>query len=255
MRIVAYDALRRFVTRLLIDDLSPEAIAGRLVRRERLPSASGDTIRRFIKSPYGRRIEAHRLRTHRRRRRHPCRVKLAGRTFITKRPLYIGARRRVGDCEADFVVSGKSGRGILLVVVDRRTRHAFLEVIRTPSVAAVHAAFLRIEARFPEMKTVTTDNDILFQRHKALAHLLHVRIYFCLPHHPWEKGSVEWTNKVIRRDIPKGSDLARYSRQRFRALEQKLNRRPLAVLGYRTPAEMLAAHRGRCRNKKRACAR
>jgi transposase, IS30 family len=252
MRIVHHDALRRFVTELLLDDLSPEAIAGRL-RREPLPYASGRTIRRFIKSPYGRRIETRRfLRRHRRHRHHPRRAKFSSRTFITERPLRIQARRRVGDAEADFIVSGKSGRGILLVLVDRRTRHAFLEVIRRPSIVAVHAAFLHIQARFPEIRTLTLDNDILFKRHEELARVLGVKIYFCLPHHPWEKGTVEWTNRAIRRDVPKGSDISKRSRQFFRALEAKLNRRPLRVLRYRTPHEALVAHRVWCaENKKR----
>lgn len=254
MRIAEHPALRRFVTMLLMDDLSPRAVAGRLTR-ESLPPVSKDTVSRFIKSPYGRRIETHRLLRRRRRHRHLPRAKLPGRTFITERPSLIQGRTRVGDAEADFIVSGKSGKGILLVLVDRRTRHAFLEAMRTPSIPAVHRAFLRIHTRFPELRTLTLDNDILFRRYEELAELLGVRIFFCLPHHPWEKGTVEWTNQVIRRDLPKGSDVSKRSRQFFRALEAKLNRRPLAVLGYRTPHETLALHRVQAGNKKRARAR
>ena len=100
---------------------------------------------------------------------------LSHRTFIDKRARNINERRRIGDVEADFVVSGKSGRGILLVVVDRKIRASFLEQIVRVTVQNVHAAFVRIRDRFPEMKTLTMDNDILFQKHEDLARLLGAR--------------------------------------------------------------------------------
>ena len=113
----------------------------------------------------------------------------------------------------------------------------------------MHVAFLKIKARFPEARTLTMDNDILFAKHEELAGLLGVKIYFCHPYHSWEKGTVENANKAIRRDIPKGSDISRYSKHFIEALERKLNRRPMQCLGYRTPQEFLGAHRRR-RNKK-----
>jgi IS30 family transposase len=156
----------------------------------------------------------------------------------------------VGDAEADFIVSGRSGKGILLVVADRRTRHVFLERILPVSVRRMERGFLRIKARFPELRTLTTDNDILFRHHARLAALLRVRIFFCHPYHSWEKGTVEHVNKIIRRGIPKGSDISRHSRRFIEALEAKLNRRPMNVLCYRTPAEMLARHRARSQKQK-----
>ena len=137
----------------------------------------------------------------------------------------------------------------MLVVADRRSRAVFIERIVRSSIPAVHAAFLKVKAQFPEMKTLTMDNDILFARHGELALLLRVKIYFCHPYHSWEKGTVENANKVIRRDIPKSSDISRYSRHFIEVLEQKLNRRPMKCLHYRTPQEFLETQRRR-RNKK-----
>lgn len=167
------------------------------------------------------------------------------RIFIDQRPKHINARTRIGDAESDFIVSGKSGRGILLVVVDRKLRTTFIERILEVSVADVHRAFLRIQQRFPELRSITTDNDILFQDHQALAALLGVRIYFCRPYHSWEKGTVENTNGIIRRDIPKGANISKYSKRFIQKIENKLNRRILKCLGYRTPAEALAKVRKR----------
>lgn len=247
MKIVGHPGLRSFVEGLLYDDQSPENIAGRIKkRRTGLPKVSKNSVYRFIASIYGRRIESYRNERKQRARRRRARSRaLSDRTFIDKRPKHINARMRVGDVEADFIVSGKTGRGILLVVVDRKLRTTFVERILDVSVANVHRAFLRIQQRFPELRTITTDNDILFRDHQALAALLGVRIYFCRPYHSWEKGTVENTNGVIRKDIPKGANISRYSKAFIQKLEEKLNRRILKCLDYRTPAEALATVRKR----------
>lgn len=252
MKIIGHDALRKEIMARLYDDQSPEAIAGRVGRNRAIPSISKDAIYRFIASVYGRRIEAYRCRRRRRRGgRRPKGAALANRVFIEKRPKKINARKNIGDAEADFIVSGKSGKGILLVVVDRKSRAVFTERIIYPTIPKVHAAFLAIKVRFSEMKTLTMDNDILFARHEDLACILRVKIFFCHPYHSWEKGTVENANKAIRRDIPKGSDISRYSRRFIEALDQKLNRRPMKCLRYLTPQEVLDAYRKRKTKKHR----
>ena len=91
--------------------------------------------------------------------------------------MIINARMRVGDVEADFILSGKTGKGILLVIVCRKLRAVFIEQIIKTNIKAVHRAFKRIKKRFPEIKTITTDNDLLLQKHKELEKLLKVKIY------------------------------------------------------------------------------
>jgi transposase, IS30 family len=247
MRIVEHSGLREFVEEMLYDDQSPANIAGRIKKHEKhLPTVSKDSIYRFIESVYGRRIESHRKNRKKKPSRHRGRLTaLSDRTFIDERPKHINARMRVGDVEADFIVSGKSGKGILLVVVDRKLRVVFIEQILEVSIAHMHKAFLLIQQRFPEMRTITTDNDILFKHHKLLAELLRVRIYFCHPYHSWEKGTVENANGVIRDDVPKGSDISQYSKRFIQGIEDKLNRRILECLDYLTPAEVLAVVRKR----------
>ncbi|MBI2888822.1 MAG: helix-turn-helix domain-containing protein, partial [Candidatus Liptonbacteria bacterium] len=88
MRIVHHVSLRDFVERMLMDDLSPEAVAGRLRHLPHLPRVSARTIRRFLASVSGRRIETHRWLKRRRRHRRRLRTSLTSRTFIDKRPLY-----------------------------------------------------------------------------------------------------------------------------------------------------------------------
>jgi len=243
--IVRDKKLRQFVESSLLDGQSPEAISGRLKHQEKdLPFVSKDTIYRFLRSPYGK-IIGLKLK----KKKHPKRRKkvteLKDRVFIDKRPKIIENRGRIGDLEGDFIISGRSGKGILLTATDRKLRVSFLEIIHDVSIDEVHEAFLRIRKRFPEMKTITLDNDILFQMHKSLEKLLKVKIYFCHPYHSWEKGSIENVNKYIRRYIPKGSDLSRYDKRYVLYLEKKCNERFMKCLKYATPEEKLNKYRKR----------
>lgn len=249
-KIVEDNTLRGFVDYHLLNDQSPRAISGRLKHQEKkLPYVSKDSICRYIKSIYGRHIEYYREKNRKRKRRRPKRSKLKNRTFIDERPKIFSNRRRVGHVEADFVESGKSGKSILLVVIDRKLRAVFLKKVEKISVQNVHSAFLCIKKRFPELKSITTDNDILFQKHKELAKLLNMPIYFCHPYHAWEKGSVENVNWHIRKYIPKGSNIFKYSDGFIKRVETKLNSRIMECLNFLTPKEKLERYRKQKRRR------
>jgi len=222
-----------------MDDQSPEGLAGRLKWVERkIVSVFAFAIRRFIKSPYGRRIEAHRVKVFKkkRRRRVPKTI-LADKRMIDKRPSKISKRWGLGHMEGDFVLSGKSGKGMLLTLTDRKTRRSLLEKILPVSVRNVERALVRMKQRYPQMQSITFDNDLLLLEHRGLERKLGVRIYFCHPRSPWEKPSIENLNKVLRRYIPKGSDISRYSRRIIRSIEEKVNRRFMECLGFLSPNE------------------
>jgi IS30 family transposase len=252
-KIVDHPELKKEIISRLKDGQKPGNIARRITKREKhLPSLSKDAIYRWLRSPYGTQT-ANWLSLHRKKKWRPRRgrqKKLEGRNFIEKRPHIANIRGRVGDVEFDFIVSGRSGKGILLTVVDRKIRKTFIEKILPVSIRNFEKAFLRITARFPEMKTATTDNDLLLQHHQRLEKLLDVKIYFCHPYHSWEKGSIEHVNGVIREDIPKSSDISRYSQRFIQKIAEKINRRPMEVLDSFTPDEMLAKHRKRKNMKK-----
>ena len=239
--------LKEVVEDYLLDDQSPEHISKRIKKyRKDLPYVSGVTIRTYIKSVHGRRIEAHRARIYKKRRaRRKISQEIRDKRMIDKRPKYIKDRKRIGDCEGDFIVSGKSGTGYIFVCADRRSRVPFLEKILPVSIRTVENAIGRIKKRFPELKTLTFDNDLLFIHHKQMEKKFHIKIYFCHKHSPWEKGFVENRNKIIRRYIPKGSDLSQYTKKFIRKLEEKLQRQIMECLSYRTPKEILEKYRER----------
>lgn len=243
MKIVKNLDLWSKVDEWLLAGQSPELIAGRLEEQEKdLPRVSKDSIRRYIKSVYGRRIEAHR-KQKRRRRRHGQKTGLKDRKTIGQRPLSSENRSRVGHAEGDFVCSGKTGKGVILHVVDRRLRVHFLERIINTCLGNITRALGRIKKRYPELKTLTTDNDLLFQRHKRLEKFLQIKIFFCDPGKAWQKGQVEEANKELRKYIPKGSDISRCSRYKIRKIEEKLNSRFMKCLNHLTPKEALERYR------------
>lgn len=243
--------LRAFVETHLKDDQSPEAIEGRLKTVvTNISSVSAYAIRRFIESPYGRKIEAYRTRVFgKKRHTRPPKATLDGKRMISKRPLRIAKRQGLGHMEGDFVVSGKSGKGIALTLTDRKVRKSLLERILPVSVRNVERALLRMKKRYPHMQSITFDNDLLLLEHRRLERKLRVTIYFCHPRSPWEKPSVEHLNKILRRYIPKSSDISRYSRYFFQKLEAKVNRRFMECLRYRSPDE--AYERELARKKRR----
>lgn len=246
MKIVHNSALRDFVEVALCDDQSPANISGRIRKHEKyLPNISKNSIYRFIESSYGAKIKYHRekLKNRHRKWRQSAKERLLDRTFINKRPASINRRSSIGDGEADFIVSGKTGKGIILNLTDRKSRAPFLEKITEVNIENVHIAFIKIKKRFPELRTFTTDNDLLFQRHKELEKLLDIKIYFCHPYHSWEKGTVENTNGYIRKYIPKSSDISKYSKKFIVEIERKLQRRFMKCLKHLTPIEVIKKFR------------
>lgn len=248
--IVSHKELREFVEKELLNNQSPESIAGRLSTQSELPKVSKNSIYRFIASEHGRRVEYERSKVRKRtkaRKRKAKSERLQDRDFIEKRPVSASNRKRIGDCEGDFVVSGKQSRAVLLVVVDRMSRYCWIRQILRPSTKQVEFMLLNIQEQFPEMITLTLDNDILFQKHKELEKSLKIKIYFTEPYSSWQKGTVENINKHIRKYIPKGNDISKYSTEEVQGIQERLNDRFLKVLDYQTPREVLKKHReGRC---------
>ena len=234
--------LRKFVEEHLLDDQSPEEISKRLKRIEKhLAYVSGSAIRRYIKSVYGRRIESHRAKVFKKKhRRRGAKPRIADKRGIDERPSKINKRWGLGHFEGDFIVSGTNGTGIVLALRDRKVRKNLLERILPVSVRNVERALVRMKKRYPEMQTITFDNDILFLEHKRLERVLSIKIYFCHVHSPWEKPSIENLNKDLRKYIRKGFDISKYSLYRIKKLEAKMNRRFMDVLGSFTPDEAYA---------------
>jgi IS30 family transposase len=236
---------------------SPGAIAGRLKAglEPELPYVSRDTIETYISSIHGRQIEYQLklLKAGQKRRNKRKRPKLTSsgdvKVYIDDRPSVVTNRERVGDLEVDFIVSGKTGSGYVLTAADRRLRVGFICKILPVSVGNALQALKDIKRQFPELASITTDNDILWRYHTKLEKALGVPFYFCDPYSSWQKGSVENYNGQVRKYIPKGSDISQYGEVYIQMVATKLNSRYMKVLGYKTPKEALHEYRKDHKNK------
>lgn len=242
MKVTDHADLRQYVTEKLKLDWSPEQIAGRIhVVDTFLPQISTDGIYKFIHSCYGGPLVQF-LRYRGRNRNEKGISKnspLDGRIFIDQRPKSIETRRIFGHWEADFIVSGKKGKGALLVFVERKTRYVLIFQLRDRKVVTINAILEKILGAQLIVRSVTIDNDVCFRHHAQMSAILGAPIFFCHPYHSWEKGSVENMNKWIRQYIKKGSDISQYSKAYIQFVQDRLNDRPRKCLCFRTPREVL----------------
>jgi transposase, IS30 family len=251
-KIVRSPRLREFIDKALIAGQSPQGIAGRLKAglEPELSYVSRDTIEEYVRSAHGRQIEyelkvlkAGQKKHRHRRQRAAERVIGDPKTYNDDRPVEITNRERVGDLEVDFIVSGKQGKGYCLTAADRKLRVGFIRKVLPVSVGEALRALQEVKRVFPELQSISTDNDILWTYHAKLEKLLGVPFYFCHPYSSWEKGSIENYNKQTRHYVRKGSDISQYDDAYIQMVEAKLNSRYMAVLGYRTPTEALVTYR------------
>ncbi len=247
MRIVENMKLREYIeTRLLIDDWSPEQIAGRLAHEAGLEPVSAPTIYKYIRSVYGRQLEYElQLAKKKRTKKYQRKVtKLEDRVFIDKRPEAANNRSQYGHWEADFIVSGKAyGNTSLLVLHERVSRYTLIRKIDARTEKNVEDILAKAVSELGPFKSLTLDNDIAFRKHLKLSELLEAPVYFCQPYHSWEKGGVENVNRLIRRYVPKGSDISLHSNEDIAEYQRKINGKPRKILGYKMARELFEEYK------------
>jgi IS30 family transposase len=162
-------------------------------------------------------------------------------TPISLRPPEVCARIVPGHWEGDLI-KGAANRSAVGTLVERTSRFIMLAKLDSASATSVLDGFTRRLGSVPESlrKTLTYDQGTEMAMHKTLARRLHIDVFFCDPHSPWQRGSNENANGLIREFLPKGSDLSQHSHQALAAVEASLNNRPRKILAYRTPAEVFA---------------
>jgi transposase, IS30 family len=244
--------LRRLVERLLELRWSPQQIAWQ-VRHDHPHEpemwVSHETIYQslFVQGRGALRAELTRcLRTGRARRRPAARSRsfgdIADMVLVSERPAEVEDRAVPGHWEGDLII-GKANRSAIGTLVERQTRYLMLVALPHGRTAeSVRAALAERILTLPAelRRSLTWDRGKEMSEHLRFTVETGVQVYFCDPHSPWQRGSNENTNGLVRQYFPKGTDLAVHSQAYLDAVARELNGRPRQTLGWMKPSEALA---------------
>jgi transposase, IS30 family len=184
------------------------------------------------------------LRQNRKHRHRQRRGVKAGRSLedmlsIEERPKEVSDRIIPGHWEGDLIV-GKNNRSALGTLVERTTRTTILVPLKNREAETVAKAFAREVKKLPkQMKlTMTYDQGREMASHKLFTNLTGIKVYFAHPRSPWERGTNENTNGLIRQYFPKGTDFSKVTRHEVKRAQHQLNGRPRKSLNFSTPYEV-----------------
>jgi IS30 family transposase len=246
--------LRKMVASKLILDWSPEQVSGWLkiqYPEDESMRVSHETIYRSLfiqaRGVLKKELIGH-LRTKRRirRSRHArifkdARGQIVDAISIRERPAEIEDRAIPGHWEGDLVGGTKNSH--IATLVERHSRFTALVKVRSKDTAAVVAALSRQVRKLPAAlrRSLTWDRGLEMAKHKTFTVATNVKVYFCDPHSPWQRGTNENTNRLLRQYLPKRTDLSGYAQSDLDKIALRLNQRPRKTLGFETPASKLHA--------------
>ena len=250
-KLVASPKLRRAVVELLERRYSPQQISARLkvdFPDEPEMRISPETIYQslYVQSRGRLRKDLTSYLRSGRSKRKPRRAPtgqghIPGMISISERPAEVEDRAVPGHWEGDLLV-GKAGRSFIGTLVERHTRYVMLSYLGNDSTTetVTHKIAERILTLPEHLRlSLTWDQGREMARHADFSVTTGVQVYFCDPHSPWQRGSNENTNGLLRQYFPKGTDLTQHNQKELDKVAAELNGRPRQTLDWRTPAEKL----------------
>lgn len=252
-KLAANARLRAKVQDLLEEELSPEQISAHLqidFPDDAEMRVSPETIYKalYVQGRGELRRDLHkRLRTGRavrkvRRVEGERRGRIPAMVNISERPAEVADRAVPGHWEGDLIMGSTASNSAIGTLVERASR--FVMLLHLPDghgADAVAAAMVETMSRLPQTlrRTLTWDQGVEMTSHPTIAAATGLEIYFCDPHSPWQRGTNENTNGLLRQYFPKSTDLSVYAPDYLEHVAAKLNRRPRKTLGWKTPAQAL----------------
>lgn len=229
---------------------SPEQIVGWLKRTypdDKANQVSHEAIYRSLfiqaRGALKKELMEHLRRTRgmRRSRHHTQKTSIHGRitdaVSISERPAAADDRAVPGHWEGDLLHGSKNSQ--IATLVERKTRYVMLTKVASKDTETVVNALIKHSQKLPHelYQSLTWDRGKELADHKRFTLATDVKVYFCDPRSPWQRGSNENTNGLLRQYLPKGIDLSTYSQAQLNAIARRLNERPRRTLDYETPAE------------------
>lgn len=242
--------LQRLVARKLREDWSPEQISGWLKQEfpddERM-TISHETIYRSLfiqaRGVLKKELQAH-LRSRRRMRRSKNaskadqkRGQIVDAVSIQERPADVEDRAIPGHWEGDLISGSRNSH--IATLVERQSRFTMLVKVQGKDTQTVVAAVIKQVSKLPRelRRSLTWDRGTEMAQHKAFTVATDVKVYFCDPQSPWQRGTNENTNGLLRQYFPKGTELSKYTQTELNKVARRLNERPRKTLAFRTPAD------------------
>jgi len=249
-KLVQNRALAHLVATKLCVQWSPEQIAGWLkgaYSTEETYQVSHETIYRSLfiqaRGALKKELMAHLRRTRgmRRSRHHTQKTGIHGRithaVSISERPTAAQDRAVPGHWEGDLLFGSKNSQ--IATLVERQSRYVMLAKVASKDTQTVVNALIKHAQKLPHelYKSLTWDRGKEMADHQRFTLATDIKVYFCDPQSPWQRGSNENANGLLRQYLPKGIDLSVYSQSKLNAIARRLNERPRKTLNYETPAE------------------
>jgi IS30 family transposase len=249
-KLVENRALAHIVADKLRLQWSPEQIAGWLKRTypdDANSLVSHETIYRSLyiqaRGALKKELLQHlkRPRVMRRSRHHTQKTDNHGRILdtvsISERPATVEDRAVPGHWEGDLLCGDRSSQ--IATLVERQTRYVMLVKVANKDSETVANALIKHARKLPQelYKSLTWDRGTEMADHKRFTLATDIKVYFCDPRNPWQRGTNENTNGLLRQYFPKGTDLSVHSQAKLNAVARRLNERPRKTLNYETPAE------------------
>ena len=233
---------------LIRQELSPQQVVDYLKRRKKV-TLHHETVYQLI---YDDKAQGGDLYNHLRIASKPYRKRygtydrrgrIKNRTCIEQRPAVVDRRNRIGDWEGDTIM-GKGRKSALLTLVERKTLYTVMARLNGKQAQELAQTAISSMAHLKErVKTITLDNGLEFSEHELIAKELEADIYFAHPYASWERGTNENTNGLIRQYFPKGTDFTKVQDKDISFVMDRLNNRPRATRGGRSPNELFMGQR------------
>lgn len=232
--------LEAFVRQKIKEDWSPRTIAKMwqgAPENVLQTTISHLTVYKYIYSNYAigltKFLYSQRVRPKKRMGKKTKRSLIPNRVWIDDRPELINNRQRIGDVEVDFICSTKDDNTHILTMIDRKSR--LLKALKVPNrkPGKILKKLKTMTQQF-NATSATFDNDIGFIYHQELD----LPTYFCRPYSSWQKGQIEYANRLIRRHIPKKTILTNISQQKLDQIVHRINHTPRQCLDWKTPYQI-----------------